>query len=249
MAEQEKETEEQEEASKETETVSEEEKEEVITFQTQAELDALIQEKATPIAQGMKDKELKPFYDDLRAEKKKVRDLERQLEDKQDVAGLALIEAKQRESWGETEDVETFQEAVRKTRQRERNVTRKEEDVQEIADNLTVTERRQSAFEKALNLFLPEDADFISKINAFADRLAEATTEKEMELLVALEEKGIKTEAEAEPRKPKRTRPDSGLPSASGEGSWESIRDAYIENPNDPKTRDAYLKARRERGV
>lgn len=41
---------------------------------------------------------------------------------------------------------------------------------------------------------------------------------------------------------------ETGLPSATV-GSWEQIRDAYSKNPDDARTRETYLKARRERGI
>ncbi len=41
--------------------------------------------------------------------------------------------------------------------------------------------------------------------------------------------------------------PDSGGTSG-GQKTWESIRDAYIQNPNDPKIKSDYMEARRKRG-
>jgi hypothetical protein len=41
--------------------------------------------------------------------------------------------------------------------------------------------------------------------------------------------------------------PDAGGTQGSG-NSWESIRDAYIKTPNDPRVHAAYMKARRDRG-
>ena len=42
--------------------------------------------------------------------------------------------------------------------------------------------------------------------------------------------------------------PDSGG-TAGGSNSWESIRDAYSANPNDPTVKAQYMEARRKRGI
>ncbi len=213
------ETEEQE-ASKETEPVSEEQEvEQVITFKTQGELDEHVTEKAKPIAQGMKDKELKPVYDELRQTKADNVALKLQVEGRDDDSRLSRLEQAETKEWGSTADVREIQDVRREVVKQGREQKSKEKELTDMASKLDLIGRQQDAFEKALKLFLPENVEFISEIEDFAKELSEAESQKEMDLLYERREAKVKTKSEAS-QKPKRTRPDGGLPTASGGKDW-----------------------------
>ena len=227
VAELKKETEEQE-ASKETEPVSEEketeeketeEVEQVITFKTQEELDAHVNEKAKPLAQGMKDKELKPVYDELRQIKADNVALKLQVEGRDDDSHLSRLEQAETKEWGSTAEVREIQDVRRDVVKQGREQKSKEQELKDTASKLDLIGRQQDAFEKALKLFLPENVEFISEIEDFASELSKAESQNEMDLLYERRETKMKAKAEA-PSKPKRTRPDGSIPSAAGGKDW-----------------------------
>ena len=217
------------ETSKETETVSEEE--EVITFKTQDELNKFITEKATPIAQGMKDRELKSVYDELQQYKKEKETLQLQLTDKQENTKLSKLEQAELAEYGETNEVKDFQEARRETIIIGRANRDKAKEIEDRASRLNEAERQNSAQLKALKLFLPEDEEFLSKIDTFAKKLAEADTVKEMDLLIRLEELALKgtVQPKEEKVKTKRTRPDSNLSTITSPGASTLKGEAAIK--------------------
>lgn len=207
------ETEEPAEVSNETEPVSEEPEEvKPITFTTQAELDEYIKKAATPLAQSMKDKELKSAWDEVQALKKESASLKRQMEYKADDSKLAKQEALELAQLGDTEEVKELQDVRRDVIKIGRENKIREKELADKEEHLTSVELKQNAFEKALKLFLPEDKGFITEIEAFTNRLQEATTQREMDLIYSMEEARIKAKAEAP--KPKRPKPDLNTPSA-----------------------------------
>ncbi len=201
-----------EETSKETEPVSTEEtseEEKPITFKSQVELD----KKVKSLAQGMKDKELKTVYEQLRKAQGEKDALERKFIDRTEDSKLSKLEAAELAENGDTSEVRTLQEVRREVIAQGRAHRDKEAKLNVKEAQLLEVGLRQNAFEKALKLFLPENKDFLSEINAFAQKLQEAKTEKEMELTYELEEEKRKAQAE-EPEK--RHKPDSGVPVTSG---------------------------------
>jgi hypothetical protein len=69
------------------------------------------------------------------------------------------------------------------------------------------------------------------KLESLAKKLAQAKTSAK----------------DGQTKQPPITRADSGA-TTGGSSDWKSIRDAYIDKPNDPKVRQAYLEARRAKG-
>jgi hypothetical protein len=251
QSEQERKTEEQvvEPVSKETDAVSEAvtEDQEVITFTTQAELDKYIQDKATPIAQGLKDKEMKTYYDSLSEARNEAKSLKAQLEDKAEDSLLDTLEKSQAENWGDNQETRNFQEAVRQERARERKVRQRESDAEVLAAKQEEVSRHQSALQKALKLFLPENPDFISDVESFAEKLSQAETEREMELIFQVEEAKVKARAEGASQA-QRVKPDGGVPSAPGGQKTESqIIKEYADNPKDRDAKKAYVDLMQQR--
>ena len=192
-----------EEASKEIEPVSEE-----ITFKTKAELDEYIH----PIAQGMKDKELKTVYDDLQKFKRTNEALERRLSHRDEDSKLSKLEAAETTELGDTQEVRDIQEVRRDAIKMGRENKDKSQALETTASQLQEVERHQNAFEMALKLFLPENEEFLSNLESCVKELEGADTQKEMDLIVRLKEREMK-KSEVRERKPT---PDSGLPSAPG---------------------------------
>lgn len=184
---------------------------------------------------------------------KTIAQLNREASYREEDSKLSQLEKAQKNEWSEapTHQVGTFQEAVRETRQREREIQRRETDTEAKESELLAIGRRQDAFEKALRLFLPENEEFISDIEAFVEKLKAADTQKEMDLIFEAEESRIRAEAEAK-QKPKlpRTTPDSNLASAPGGGSKkesEIIR-FYADNPHDRAAKEAWVQLQRSKG-
>ncbi len=204
------------ETSEETEPVSEKQTEEkIISFKTQEELDNFIKEKVTPIAQGMKDRELKTVYDELNKLKKERGLFEEKLLEKEEDTKLSKLEKSELTEYGETTEVKDFQEARREIIDRGRKLRLKEKQIAEREEQTTTNARDQNAFVRALKLFLVEEdaKNLFSVVEPLAKKMAGAKTEEEAELIYQLEELKLQMKAEPKTRKPK---PDSSLPSASG---------------------------------
>lgn len=88
--------------------------------------------------------------------------------------------------------------------------------------------------------FVPRGDEVRKQIDDLVNELADYESEKSKRLFLKDRLKGLKIT----PRK----RPPT--PSGSGGGtSYEIARQEYIKNPNDPKVRETYLKARKDKGL
>ncbi len=218
-------------SSKETETVSKKETketevkekevgEEPITFKTQAELDKHVDEIAKRLAQGMKDKELKPVYDEMQKHKRDKELLELRLSDKAEDTKLSKLEKAELEEHGDIVEVRDTQEVRREAIKLGRANRDKSKELEATASQLQEIQKLQDAFVLTDKFFLPEDEEYLSKREAFAKKLASAETQKERELILENEELKMHTEVEPKPRKP---RPDSSLPSAPGGADFNKM--------------------------
>ncbi len=202
------------------ESVSEKETEEVgkwesPTFNTEEEYDTHLTKEASRIAQGMKDKELKPVYDQLQQLKKDNKTLQNKVADKQELDTLTRLQGKQKEDWGDTPEVGEFQEEVTKTIKLRQQLRDRENELNERLAITEAADHKVTALQKAIAFFLPEDKGFISQIEELTEELSKATSDREIDLILQLREARVKASAES-PEKPKRTKPDSSIHSAPG---------------------------------
>ena len=218
------ETEEVVEPSKETEAVSEEAvTEEVTTFKTKDELEKFIREKAAPLAQGMKDKELKPTYDKIQSLEATIQDLNYKLEDKSVGDGLSKLEAAELAEHGNTQEVRDVQEERRIVIQQTYANKREGDRLKSLKAEVDKKEHDMIAFEKAYGFFL-DDEELQSKVKALSEKLKGATP-TEMDLHLALE-RATRVTAEVKPKRPK---PDSSISSAPGGNSHLTGEAALLE--------------------
>jgi len=186
------------------------------TFQTQEDLDKHVDEQVKSLATSIANKSTATYQQQLEEIKKENRTLKTQVEDKQEDDALDRLDKAQKEEWGETKEVGEFQQAVRDLIKERRGFRQQIEEWQGKHEQATESARHVNAFTKALQLLLPEDQEeFIPALNELVTKLAGAETDRELDLIYALEEAKLKARAEAEP-KPKRVRPDSNLPTAPG---------------------------------
>jgi len=184
-----------------------------ITFQTQEELDKAIEKKAKTLADSISDKGLKTYQTQITDLKKQLKEATYKKED--DV--LAKLQEAQTDEWGKTESVGVFQDEVKKLIADRRALNTEKEEWEENHQKATQSVKEVTAFTEALTLLLPDDdAGFITELTTLAEKIAGAETEKEKALLIELERAKLQALAEAQNNKPKRTKPDTGLPSASG---------------------------------
>lgn len=184
--------------------------EEVITFKNKVELAEHIKSEANSIA----NKSTAPLQSDNDKLKTENTKLLRQLEYKAEDTKLSKLEAAELAELPNTEDVRQVQDVRSSVIKKGREQAEKEQELTLLEERLTATGLRQSAFEKALQLFLPKEKDFISQIEGFATKLQEAKTEREMELIFDMEESKIKTKAESS--KTKRPPPDKNPVTSPG---------------------------------
>ena len=218
--------------SEETEVVEQEgEPEEVITFKTKAELESHIEkvssEKVKAESNRIANQSTAPIQSENDKLKAKIAGLERAVVHRSEDTELNKLEAQEREEYS-TEDnakVQSFQETRHKVIELGRTNQSRAAELAETETRLMKGGLRQDAFEKALSLFLPEDKEFLSSIEAFAEKFMKADTQKEMDLIFSMEEAKIKAKAEAP--KAKRPVPDKTVASVpgSGESSKKSARD------------------------
>lgn len=187
-----------------------------ITFATQADLDKHIEGKITPLAQGMKDKELKPAYDEIDALKKENTQLKVDLEDKAEDSTLTKLEAAEKAGYeGEDEEqVKDFQEARREFIKVGQNNRKEEKRLTTLASGLEEVERQQSARQMALDYLLPDDKDFLSDVDALTNELAGADEGGRKKIL---ELRDLRSElAESQRNQQEKPPPDSSGHTAPG---------------------------------
>ena len=188
---------------------------EPITFKTQEDLDKHIISQATSIA----NKSTATYQQQVEELKKEIKATKSQLEDKHEDDALTRLEKAQTKEWeDDAKDVGEFQSAVRNLIKERREFRQQVEEWEEKHEKATQSVKEVNAFTKALALLLPEDeGGFVSSLTALAEKLAGADTDREADLIYQLEEARLKSKAEV---KPKKTRPDSNIPSASGGKDW-----------------------------
>lgn len=184
-----------------------------ITFQTQEELDKAIEKKAKTLADSIADKGLKTYQTQIADLKKQLKETTHKKEDET----LSRLLKAQSDEWGETEQVGVFQDAVKKFITDRREFDDRVSEWEDNHQKATQSVKEVTAFTEALTLLLPDDdAGFITELTTLAEKIAGAETEKEKALLIELEKARLQRLAEAQNNKPKRTKPDTGLPSAPG---------------------------------
>ena len=189
------------------------EKEEPIVFNSQAELDKAVEKKAQALADSIADRGLKTYQEQIKTLKQQVKEATYKKEDD----ALARLEQAQTDDWGQTEQVGDFQEQVKKFVKERREFNSKVDEWEENHQKATQSVREVNAFTDALALLLPEDdAGFISELTTLAEKIAGAQTDREKELLIELEKAKLQALAGAKDEKPRRTKPDTNLPSAPG---------------------------------
>jgi|6_EtaG_2_1085325.scaffolds.fasta_scaffold12927_2 hypothetical protein len=186
------------------------------TFATEDEYNTFIASKATPLAQGMKDKELKGIYEERDALKSRVARMEREASYKAEDTKLGRLEAAELTDWGNTSEVQDIHDVRREVIKQGRELSTRTAENEATAKELQEVGLKQNAFEAGLKLFLPEDAEFLAEINAFVEKLQKAATQNEMDLLVSMEESRLKAKVEAGGKKTKRPAPDGAVGTASG---------------------------------
>ena len=203
------------------EEVKESPKEEAITFKTKAELSAHVQKEAERLANSIANKSTGKYQTEVNDLKAKLKEAERKTTEKQEDDAYAKLDKLQKEEWGETPEVGDFQEAVKKLRTDVRKFKQEQGDWAERHEIATKGIKEYNALMKGLELYLDQESaeEFLPTLKAFVKKVAEAGTDREADLLYALEQARLKELVEAE-EKPKRTKPDSNLPSAPGGKDW-----------------------------
>ncbi len=212
------------------ETKTEEVKPEIkpITFKTQQELDKHIQKQVESKATSIAQKTTATYQ-------KQLNDLKQQLKDattaKQESA-LAKLVKSFKDNGEDTGQVASFEQAVKDLYARESELNDRDEQIKEREQHygdVTTSVKQVNAFTEALGLLLPDDeAGFISELTTLAEKIAGASTDREKELLIELEKARLQSLAEADKNKPKRTKPDTNLPSAPGGYDFQKETDADV---------------------
>jgi len=181
------------------------------------------------------------LQEELNTLRKEKADLERQSKVKKEDTALSRYQAKETEEWGDTPEVKEFQEAERELTKKVRDLDARELVVVEKEETQLQTGIKQTAFEEMLKVFVPEDraGEFTEAVDSLFEKLKDCKTEKEITLTLKTEMEEVKSRID----KPKRKKPASNTPSASGV-SDDEIRKRYRENPDDPKNRSDYLELR-----
>lgn len=219
--------------SEETEVVEGEEKpeEEPITFKTKDELETHISERVKSESNRIANLSTAPIQSDNDKLKVEIAGLKKAVVHRGEDSKLSRLEAQEKTEYS-TEDavsVKTLQDTRRDVIELGRINEAKSVENAETETRLLKGGLRQDAFEKALKLFLPEDKEFLSSIEAFAEKLMKADTQKEMDLIFSMEEANVKAKAKAP--KPKRPAPDRIIASVPGG------EDATKMSPRDEITR------------
>jgi|26BtaG_2_1085354.scaffolds.fasta_scaffold00283_29 chromosome segregation ATPase len=168
-------------------------------------------------AQSMKDKELKPIRTELEDLKKSNADFKRQLEQREDDKDLKVIFEGEVDEEGETtakkrdEARRKFAARYREYQEKSETVETREKEIEGLADKLGGIEKRQNATKAALNLVLPKDKGITSEIESIVNRLDEAESPREFDLLLKM----ITSEYEGKASKKKNV-PDSSRSDAPG---------------------------------
>jgi site-specific DNA-cytosine methylase len=143
--------------------------------------------RVSKLAQALKDKELKPVYQENRNLKKQLKDLELKIQHVQEDKELSTLEKLEREEHGETREVKTLQDARQEVIKMGRDNLAERTRLESLAEELNTEKRESSALVMALEVLLPDNSeDFIAEVNAFAERFKEAETPREQELLKQL---------------------------------------------------------------
>lgn len=103
----------------------------------------------------------------------------------------------------------------------------------------------------------PSDVDsLVAEVNAlYGDNPTGAAErwrtglQKRADSLKAKAEETEKAKAEEAERKAKLGQRDTSPPTGGSQGTYQAIRDAWMKNPNDPANLNAYIEARRARGI
>lgn len=216
----------------------------------EADIERLIETKA----QSLKDKELKPIYEERNNLKSENSKLKRDIARKREDIETDIMEKFEREAWAEAPEkhVAAFQTARKELTEKQRKVEDKEAEIQEASEKLDNIEREQQAKSKAIEYLLAEKGkDFISEVDSLVTDLLQCQTPKEMDLTLRVRggKQNVPTKQET-PGKERMSRTDSATNLTAGAVTdFKTIRDAYIANPNDPNIRRQYLEARRKKGL
>jgi len=187
-----------------------------ITFKTQEEFDKHIQKQVEAKATSIAQKTTSTYQEQIKELKQQVKDITTQRQE----SSLAKLVKSFKDNGEDSGQVADFEQAVKDMWAKESTLNDRDEKLKEREqhyDTVTTSVKQVNAFTEALALLLPDDdAGFISELTALAEKIAGAGTDREKELLIELEKARLQSLAEAEKDKPKRTKPDTGLPSASG---------------------------------
>lgn len=195
---------------------------------TSEQFDEAVSAKAEPLAQSMKDKELKEVYATITKHEQTIAELET----KKDDEDVAVLYGEEKEELGEdgarkNREARTRQNANFKTyRAQAREVATQYKEVQEVkelakklgvssmiglADTLGAERRDSNATKDMFRIVLPEGKEIISEVNAGRKRLNEAETEKEYGHIL----KAIEAEYKSSGKTQRSFKPD---PSTAGIG-------------------------------
>uniref|UniRef100_A0A6M3II62 Scaffolding protein n=1 Tax=viral metagenome TaxID=1070528 RepID=A0A6M3II62_9ZZZZ len=187
-----------------------------ITFKTQDELDKHIQKQVEAKATSIAQKTTSTYQEQIKELKQQVKDATLI---KQENALSKLVKSF-KDNGEDSGQVADFEQAVKDLITRESELSERDDKIKEreqYYEDVTTSVKQVNAFTEALGLLLPDDdAGFISELTALAEKIAGASTDREKELIIELEKARLQQFAEADKNKPKRTKPDTNLPSAPG---------------------------------
>ena len=199
------------EAEPEVEAEPEAETEQPISFKTQAELDEYVTKGADSLANTIASKSLVTYQ-------QKIGELQKELRQAKDVREdntFSRLMSSFKEQGEDDQQVINFEDAAKDLIKRERAFREQEAEWNEKHEKATQNAREVNAFTEALGILLPEDdSGFVSSLTELTRKIAGAESDREKALIIELEKGKLQAPVVA---KPKRTKPDSNLPSSQGE--------------------------------
>ena len=151
---------------------------------TEAHLNTEADKRAAKLAQGLKDKEMKSYYDKLNESNATIKRMQEEAETAKSEAALKAQEKAEIEEWGDTAEIKSFQESRRQTtslkKEVDRAITLYEDNRTKLAEDIKHT----NALRVAISAILPDVSDLLG---SFVEELEEGSdSPKAMEYLAKI---------------------------------------------------------------
>lgn len=175
-----------------------------------------VEKRAFQKAQSLKDKELKPLYDELNATKKRIQEIERARlraeEDAKQVIREKEEQARLEELGVPPESIEDFHKRTRTLSKRESALKEAEAEVRQLAQEANESAKKATVTDAVLKYAVKKHPELQAEIDSILEEIKDARDDREVGYILQIRELGGGKKSEA---KKITHKPDSSVTSSS----------------------------------